>query len=198
MSAPGRTLITLSLEAYIQSADTLRQLADVSPSDRRTRFDGDKKRETLRQLRSQFENGRKLFNFSCVNASTYFHNDQIHSDNNYNFIGSGLQAAAKVVEVGTSSMTAQERKRFENAVPKRGRGGYGGYYNDYGGGYGRGAPRANETNMDRATAQKVLGIYPPSGYGQARGVCYNCQKPGHFAKQCPEPPKVKRAREDPE
>ena len=103
-----------------------------------------------------------------------------------------------MVEVGTSSMTAQERKRFENAVPKKGRGGYGGYYNDYGGGYGRGAPRTNETNMDRATAQKVLGIYPSNAYGQARGVCYNCQKPGHFAKQCPDPPKVKRAREEPE
>ena len=76
MSAPARTLITLSLEAYIQSADTLRQLADVSPSDRRTRFDSDKKKETLRQLRSQFENGRKLFNFACINASTYSHNDQ--------------------------------------------------------------------------------------------------------------------------
>ena len=75
LSAPGRTLITLSLEAYIQSADTLRQLADVSPSDRRTRFDLDKKKETLRQLRSLFENGRKLFNFACVNASTYFYND---------------------------------------------------------------------------------------------------------------------------
>ena len=84
LSAPGRTLITLSLEAYIQSADTLRQLADVSASDRRTRFDVDKKRETLRQLRSQFENGRKLFNFACVNASTYFYDDQIHLDNNFN------------------------------------------------------------------------------------------------------------------
>ena len=119
-----------------------------------------------------------------------------------------MQAAAKVVEVGTSSMTAQEKKRFENAIPKRGRGGYGGYYNDYGGGYGRGAPndygggygrgapRSNE--MDRATAQKILGIYPSSGYGQARGVCYNCQKPGHFAKQCTEPPKTKRLKDDPE
>ena len=84
LSAPARTLITLSLEAYIQSADTLRQLADVSPSDRRTRFDSDKKKETLRQLRSQFENGRKLFNFACINASTYSHNDQIHLNNNSN------------------------------------------------------------------------------------------------------------------
>ena len=75
LSAPGRTLITLSLDAYVQSADTLRQLADVTASDRRTRFDVDKKRETLRQLRGQFENGRKLFNFACVNASTYSHNN---------------------------------------------------------------------------------------------------------------------------
>ena len=75
MAAPGRTLITLSLDAYVQSGDTLRQLADVTASDRRTRFDVDKKRETLRQLRGQFENGRKLFNFALVNASTYSHDD---------------------------------------------------------------------------------------------------------------------------
>ena len=75
LSAPGRTLITLSLDAYVQSADTLRQLADVTASDRRTRFDVDKKRETLRQLRGQFENGRKLFNFALVNASTYSHDN---------------------------------------------------------------------------------------------------------------------------
>ena len=72
MAAPDRTLITLSLDAYVQSGDTLRQLADVTASDRRTRFDVDKKRETLRQLRGQFENGRKLFNFALVNGSTYF------------------------------------------------------------------------------------------------------------------------------
>ena len=170
MSTPGRTLITLSLDAYVQSGDTLRQLADVTASDRRTRFDVDKKRETLRQLRGQFENGRKLFNFALVNASTYSYDGSNYSANNSLLTGSGLQAAAKVVEVGTSSMTPEERKRFENATPRRGRGGYSGYYNDYGGGYGRGAPRANETNIDRATAQKVLGIYPQSGYGQARGV----------------------------
>ena len=75
LAAPGRTLITLSLDAYVQSADTLRQLADVTASDRRTRFNVDKKRETLRQLRGQFENGRKLFNFALVNASTYSHDD---------------------------------------------------------------------------------------------------------------------------
>ena len=72
LAAPGRTLITLSLDAYVQSGDTLRQLSDVRPSDHERRFDVDKKREILRQLRGQFENGRKLFNFALVNASTYF------------------------------------------------------------------------------------------------------------------------------
>ena len=30
-----------------------------------------------------------------------------------------IAAASKVVEVGTSSMTAEERKRFKNVVPRR-------------------------------------------------------------------------------
>ena len=60
-----------------------------------------------------------------------------------------------MVEVGTSSMTPEERKRFENVTPRRGRGGYGGYYTDHGGGYGRGAPRPKEGGMDRAMAQFI-------------------------------------------
>ena len=118
--------------------------------------------------------------------------------NNYNSLGSGLAAASKVVEVGTSSMTAEERKRFENVIPRRGRGGYNNYNANYGGGAGRGTTIANGTGMDKNTALRTLGIEVPSAYGQNRAVCYNCQKVGHFAKHCPEPPKVKRARDDPE
>ena len=117
--------------------------------------------------------------------------------NIYNFLGSGLVAASKVVEVGTSSMTAEERKRFESVIPRRGRGGYNNYNTNYGGGAGRGTPTPTATGMDKNTALRTLGIEVPSAYGQNRAVCYNCQKVGHFAKHCPEPPKVKRARDDP-
>ena len=61
----------MSIDAYVMSGDTLRQLADVRTSDHDDKFDRDKKRETLNQLRGQFENGRKLFNFALVNASKY-------------------------------------------------------------------------------------------------------------------------------
>ena len=117
--------------------------------------------------------------------------------NNYNSLGSGLAAASKVVEVGTSSMTAEERKRFESVTPRRGRGGYNNYNTNYGGGAGRGTPTPTATGMDKNTALRTLGVEVPSAYGQSRAVCYNCQKVGHFAKHCPEPPKVKRARDDP-
>ena len=104
-----------------------------------------------------------------------------------------MAAASKVVEVGTSSMTAEERKRFESVIPRRGRGGY----NNYGGGASRSTPAPTAAEMDKNTALRTLGVEVPSAYGQSRAVCYNCQKVGHFAKHCPEPPKVKRARDDP-
>ena len=69
LAAPGRTLIMMSIDAYVMSGDTLRQLADVRTSDQHDKFDRDKKKETLKQLRGQFENGQKLFNFALVNAS---------------------------------------------------------------------------------------------------------------------------------
>ena len=116
----------------------------------------------------------------------------------YIFQGAGLAAASKVVEVGTSSMTAEERKRFESVTPRRGRSGYNNYNTNYGGGAGRGTAVATATGMDKNTALRTLGIEVPGAYGQNRAVCYNCQKVGHFAKHCPEPPKIKRAREDPE
>ena len=93
-------------------------------------------------------------------------------------------------------MTAEERKRFESCVVPKKRGGYNGYNNNYGGGAGRGGGRPNDGGMDKMTALRTLGIMPPNTFGQARGVCFNCQRPGHFAKQCPDPPKMKRPRDD--
>ena len=67
-SQPGRTLTGLALEAYTDSANTLRKVATMETSNRVLGFSRENKNETLRQLRSQLENGRKLFYFSLVNA----------------------------------------------------------------------------------------------------------------------------------
>ena len=72
LAAPGRTLITMAIDAYTNSASTLKQVAEFRESNHVRSLTAEKKTELLKQLRIQVENGRKLFNFACVNASTYF------------------------------------------------------------------------------------------------------------------------------
>ena len=55
LAAPGRTLMTMAIDAYVLSGDTLRQLADVRASDHERRFNLDKKMEVLKQLRNHFK-----------------------------------------------------------------------------------------------------------------------------------------------
>ena len=109
--------------------------------------------------------------------------------------GSGLAAASKVVEVGSSSMTVEERKRFESVAPKK-RYNNPGYYTNYGAGgkpneY-RGKPTDN--GVDKTAILKALGIIPTGNFNQNRGICYNCQRPGHYASNCSEPPMPKKPR----
>ena len=68
MSQPARMLLTLSLSAYAEAANTLREVANLEPSGRANGLNRDKKPEILRQLRMQYENGRKLFVFAMANA----------------------------------------------------------------------------------------------------------------------------------
>ena len=66
---PARTLMTLSLSAYVDVAGILREMSLLDVSDNRHGYTANRKDEVLRQLRSQYENGRKLFTFSMANAS---------------------------------------------------------------------------------------------------------------------------------
>ena len=70
---PGRTLMTLSVNAYVDVAHTLRDVYIMEPSERVNGFTVEKKGDVLRQLRKQFENARKMFTFSIANASKYLH-----------------------------------------------------------------------------------------------------------------------------
>ena len=69
MSQAARTLLTMSLSAYTEAANALREIADLETSTRPGGLTRDKKPEVLKQHRSLFETGRKLFVFATINAS---------------------------------------------------------------------------------------------------------------------------------
>ena len=64
--------MTLSVNAYVDVAHTLRDVYIMEPSQRENGFTVERKGDVLRQLRKQFENARKMFTFSIANASKYF------------------------------------------------------------------------------------------------------------------------------
>ena len=64
-------MMTLSVNAYVDVAHTLREVYILDPSQRENGFTAEKKGDVLRQLRKQFENARKMFTFSIANASKY-------------------------------------------------------------------------------------------------------------------------------
>ena len=61
--------MTLSTAAYVEVAYTLRELAILDTSQNRDGFTAERKDDILRQLRGQYENGRKMFTFAIANAS---------------------------------------------------------------------------------------------------------------------------------
>ena len=73
LAQPGRSLLTMAIETYTSQGNTLRLIAKMEPSVRERGFNDGKKEEILKQLRTQFETGKKLFNFALINASTYFY-----------------------------------------------------------------------------------------------------------------------------
>ena len=68
LSQPARTLLTLSLSAYTEAANALREVANLETSTRAGGLSRNKKPEILKQLRLQYETGRKLFVFATTNA----------------------------------------------------------------------------------------------------------------------------------
>ena len=62
-------MMTLATAAYVEVAYTLRELAILDPSQRVDGFTAERKDDILRQLRGQYENGRKMFTFAIANAS---------------------------------------------------------------------------------------------------------------------------------
>ena len=93
-----------------------------------------------------------------------------------------MSAAAKVVEVANSSMNAEEKKRFDALAPRK---------RSYGNqNYSHSAVTSTRNDSLREELQKLL---QPKGNPAARSTCYNCQKVGHWAKNCPEAKKAEPA-----
>ena len=64
-------MMTLSVNAYVDVAHTLRLVYIMDPSQRENGLTVERKGDVLRQLRKQFENARKMFTFAIANASKH-------------------------------------------------------------------------------------------------------------------------------
>ena len=61
-------MLTMALNAYVEPANTLREVAIIDPANRPGEMTRVRRDEILKQLRMQVENGRKLFVFANTNA----------------------------------------------------------------------------------------------------------------------------------
>ena len=76
-------------------------------------------------------------------------------------------------------MNAEEKKRFDALAPCK---------RSYGNqNYSDNTVTSTRNDSLREELQKLL---HPKGNPAARSTCYNCQKVGHWAKNCPEPKKA--------
>ena len=62
-------MLTMSVNAYTEAANALREVADLETSRNPLGLSRNKKPVILKQHRSLFEIGRKLFVFATINAS---------------------------------------------------------------------------------------------------------------------------------
>ena len=101
-----------------------------------------------------------------------------------------MVAAAKVIEVGHSSMSAEEKKRFDALTPRK-RNYEGGYKNQNYSSYNAAMSPRNDSLISKEELVKMLQDRGGKGNNPtARSTCWNCQRVGHWAKNCPEPKKV--------
>ena len=172
--------MTLATSAYVEVANTLRELSILDTSGNRDGFTNERRDDILRQLRGQYETGRKLFTFAIANASKDVQSIITHFIPKY-LLGHGMTAAAKVVEVGNSSMNAEEKKRFDALAPRKRP------YGNQNYSYNAAISPRNDSLKD-----ELVKLLQPAGKGNpaSRSTCYNCQKVGHWAKTCPEPKKA--------
>ena len=162
---PARTMIRLSTSSFIGAGTLLRKIAMLEASRGEGKFTAEVQGDSLTLLRDQYEYTRKMFMFSLINAK------------------SGLSDAASVINTEEGLLTKKEMKRFEMSQTKGPKKTYG-YNNNH----------AKSENSEIVSLLKNLVAKQGSSKGiyRSRAICFNCQKPGHFANVCPKNKKDKR------
>ena len=147
-------MIRLSLSIFISAGTHLRRLAQLDTSDTPGRLTDEVQEDLLVTLRDSFENSRKMFMFSLINAK------------------SGLSDAASVIETEGGLLSKKEMKRYEATGPKPRR---------------RSEDSSQKSlTMDDLTRLLSQKMQPPGrGRDLSRVICFKCQKPGHYANNCP-------------
>ena len=156
---PARTMIRLSTSSFIGAGTLLRKLAILEASRGDGKFTEEVQSDILMLLRDEYEFTRKLFMFSLINAK------------------SGLVDAANVINTEDGLLNKKEMKRFEASQASGSRKSHG-----------------NGSNFQKSEKSEIVSLLKDlvskdsnrsKGADRPRSICFNCQKPGHYANVCP-------------